>query len=176
MSSTRGTPSSSNNPPEPSRRRSDSGSSSETEFDNALAKVIRESTDDGRSVCRFLINVMDGDLSAFKSHHRISAARELLSSRLRQTRQRSRRRYASLPSPRQFRRTPASVPGPHSSFPRKTGTPYSDTEAGIHWELRPTVRQPSLLSHSLLQKSPRSPSRQPTPTPKRKSAGPRSMR
>ena len=27
-----------NNPPEPSRRRSDSGSSSETEFDNALAK------------------------------------------------------------------------------------------------------------------------------------------
>ena len=67
------------NPPEPSRRRSDSGSSSETEFDNALAKVIRESTDDGRSVCRFLINVMDGDLSAFKPHHRISAARELLS-------------------------------------------------------------------------------------------------
>ncbi len=67
------------NPPEPSRRRSDSGSSSETEFDNALAKVIRESTDDGRSVCRFLINVMDGDLSAFRPHHRISAARELLS-------------------------------------------------------------------------------------------------
>ena len=67
------------NPPEPSRRRSDSGSSSETEFDNALAKVIRESTDDGRSVCRFLINVMDGELSAFKPHHRISAARELLS-------------------------------------------------------------------------------------------------
>ena len=67
------------NPPEPSRRRSGSGSSSETEFDNALAKVIRESTDDGRSVCRFLINVMDGDLSAFKPHHRLSAARELLS-------------------------------------------------------------------------------------------------
>ena len=67
-----------NNPPEPSRRRSDSGSSSETEFDNALAKVIRESTDDGRSVCRFLINVMDGELSAFRPHHRLSAARELL--------------------------------------------------------------------------------------------------
>ena len=67
------------NPPEPSRRRSGSGSSSETEFDKALAKVIRESTDDGRSVCRFLINVMEGELSAFKPHHRISAARELLS-------------------------------------------------------------------------------------------------
>ena len=68
-----------NNPPEPSRRRSDSGSSQDTHFDRSLAKVIRESTDDGRSVCRFLINVMDGDLSAFRPHHRISAARELLS-------------------------------------------------------------------------------------------------
>ena len=67
-----------NTPPEPSRPRSDSGSSSETEFDNALARVIRQSTDDGRSVCRFLINVMEGELKAFKPHHRIAAARELL--------------------------------------------------------------------------------------------------
>ena len=66
------------NPPEPSRPRTSSGSPSVSEFDNALARVIRESTDDGRSVCRFLINVMEGDLSAFKPHHRISAARELL--------------------------------------------------------------------------------------------------
>ena len=41
------------NPPEPSRPRAGSGASSESEFDAALAKVIRESTDDGRSVCRF---------------------------------------------------------------------------------------------------------------------------
>ena len=68
-----------NNPPEPSRRRSGSGSPSETEFDNALAKIIRESTDDGRSVCRFLINVMQGDLKAFGAQHRMAAARELLS-------------------------------------------------------------------------------------------------
>ena len=67
------------NPLEPSRRRSDSGSPQDTYFDTKLAKVIRESTDDGRSVCRFLINVMDGELKAFKPHHRISAARELLS-------------------------------------------------------------------------------------------------
>ena len=66
------------NPPEPPRPRTDSGSSDESEFDLALAKKIRESTDDGASVCRFLINVMDGELSAFKSHHRIAAARELL--------------------------------------------------------------------------------------------------
>ena len=65
--------------PEPSRTRSESGSPDDPYFDRKLAKVIRESTDDGRSVCRFLINVMDGELSAFKPHHRISAARELLS-------------------------------------------------------------------------------------------------
>ena len=67
-----------NTPPEPSRPRSGSGSSDDTEFDNALARVIRQSTGDGRSVCRFLINVMEGELKAFKPHHRISAARELL--------------------------------------------------------------------------------------------------
>ena len=65
--------------PELSRSRSDSGSSDDSYFDARLAKVIQESTDDGRSVCRFLINVMDGELKAFKPHHRISAARELLS-------------------------------------------------------------------------------------------------
>ena len=65
--------------PDPPRSRSDSGSSDDPYFDRKLAKVIQESTDDGRSVCRFLINVMDGELKAFKPHHRISAARELLS-------------------------------------------------------------------------------------------------
>ena len=66
------------NPPEPSRLRHDSGSPDDTYFDTKLAKAIRESTEDGRTVCRFLINVMDGALSAFKPQHRITAARELL--------------------------------------------------------------------------------------------------
>ncbi len=67
------------NPREPSQPRLNSGSPEDSYFDQKLAQVIRESTDDGRKVCRFLINVMDGALSAFKPHHRISAARELLS-------------------------------------------------------------------------------------------------
>ena len=67
------------NPREPSRPRLNSGSPSDSYFDQKLAQVIQESTDDGRKVCRFLINVMDGALSTFKPHHRISAARELLS-------------------------------------------------------------------------------------------------
>ncbi|MCE2457316.1 MAG: hypothetical protein J4G14_05820 [Dehalococcoidia bacterium] len=66
------------NPREPSRHRTDSSSPDDSEFDLALAKKIQESTDDGAKVCRFLINVMEGQLKAFKPHHRISAARELL--------------------------------------------------------------------------------------------------
>ena len=64
--------------PEPSQPGLDSRSPDDTYFDQKLARAIQESTDDGRTVCRFLINVMDGALSAFKPHHRISAARELL--------------------------------------------------------------------------------------------------
>ncbi len=68
-----------NNLPEPSQDGSTAGSSDDSEFDQALAKKIQEATDDGSTVCRFLINVMEGELKAFKPHHRISAARELLS-------------------------------------------------------------------------------------------------
>ena len=67
------------NPPEPSRRGTSSNSQTRSEFDIALANKIKESTDDGATVCRFLINVMEGELKQFKPHHRISAARELLS-------------------------------------------------------------------------------------------------
>ncbi len=67
------------NPREPSQPGLNSSSPNDSYFDQKLAQVIQESTDDGRTVCRFLINVMDGALSTFKPHHRISAARELLS-------------------------------------------------------------------------------------------------
>ena len=66
------------NLPEPSRHSTDSSSPDDSEFDRALAKKIQESTDDGATVCRFLINVMEGELKTFKPHHRITAARELL--------------------------------------------------------------------------------------------------
>ena len=67
------------NPPEPSRRGTSSNSQTRSGFDIALANKIKESTDDGATVCRFLVNVMEGELKQFKPHHRISAARELLS-------------------------------------------------------------------------------------------------
>ena len=67
------------NPPEPPEPRPGSGSSTGSTFDITLAKKVKESTDDGASVVRFLINVMQGDLKAFGPHHSMAAARELLS-------------------------------------------------------------------------------------------------
>ena len=49
-----------------------------TRFDTELARVIREDTDEGRSIARFLVNVMEGELTSFRPHHRMAAARELL--------------------------------------------------------------------------------------------------
>ena len=66
------------NTPGRSDRHKTLGSTHHTKFDTELAKVIREDTDDGRSIARFLVNVMEGELRTFKPHHRMSAARELL--------------------------------------------------------------------------------------------------
>ena len=59
-------------------RRKRSKAPRKSKFDTELARVIREDTDDGRSIARFLVNVMEGEWQAFKPHHRIAAARELL--------------------------------------------------------------------------------------------------
>ena len=62
----------------PTARRNGSRATRQTKFDTELARVIREDTEDGRSIARFLVNVMEGELRTFKPHNRISAARELL--------------------------------------------------------------------------------------------------
>ena len=66
------------NLPEPPLYTRHTNTSDDSTFDTILAQKIRESTDDGATVCRFLINVMEGNLKTFKPHHRITAARELL--------------------------------------------------------------------------------------------------
>ena len=62
----------------PTARRNGSKATRQTKFDTELARVIREDTEEGRSIARFLVNVMEGELRTFKPHNRISAARELL--------------------------------------------------------------------------------------------------
>lgn len=48
-------------------------------IDLALQRLIRLKTDDGRDICRFLIEVMQGQIEGIHPGHRVSAARELLS-------------------------------------------------------------------------------------------------
>ena len=48
------------------------------ESPNSLADIIREETDDGRLVVRFLIDVMQGKVDDSKPCHRLDAARQLL--------------------------------------------------------------------------------------------------
>ena len=48
------------------------------EYPKSLADIIREETDDGRLVVRFLIDVMQGKVDDSKPCHRLDAARQLL--------------------------------------------------------------------------------------------------
>ena len=64
--------------PDSSPRRDRPNSKRQTKFDTELARLIREDTDDGRSIARFLVNVMVGELRSFRPHHRMAAACELL--------------------------------------------------------------------------------------------------
>ena len=66
------------NPQESRSDRNGHRPSRPTKFDTELARLIRENTDDGRSIARFLVNVMVGDFRSFRPHHRMAAARELL--------------------------------------------------------------------------------------------------
>ena len=45
-------------------------------IDPALQRLIRLKTDDGRDICRFLIEVMQGHTKGTHAGHRVSAARE----------------------------------------------------------------------------------------------------
>ena len=73
-------------------------------IDPALARLIRIKSDDGRDMCRFLIEVMQGRVEGINPGHRVSAARELLS-----------RAFGKSPS--------RPLPKPQSS----NGTPRSTT-------------------------------------------------
>ena len=66
------------NPQESRSDRNGHRPSRPTKFDTELARLIRENTDDGRSIVRFLVSVMVGDFRSFRPHHRMAAARELL--------------------------------------------------------------------------------------------------
>ena len=43
-----------------------------------LAQIVREETDNGRTIVTFLTSVMEGKLEGFKPHHRMAASKELI--------------------------------------------------------------------------------------------------
>ena len=53
-------------------------SNTETQEVPSLADIVREETDDGRLMVRFLVDAMQGLLKQPKPHHRLSAGKELL--------------------------------------------------------------------------------------------------
>ena len=71
-------------------------------IDPALTRLIRFKTDDGRAMCLFLIEVMQGKVEGINVGHRVSAARELLN--------RGFGRYQSRPLPKR----------PGSTAPRRS--------------------------------------------------------
>ena len=150
-----------------SPRRDRPNSKRQTKFDTELARLIREDTGDGRSIARFLVNVMEGELRSFRPHHRMAAARELLNRGFGKSAH-TERRSPSVP-PRTRPGARASRPHP-SSFPRKR-------ESTRRLTARPSRgRRPShsslLSTHSSARSAPthswrgRPPlHRPPTPTP-----------
>ena len=43
----------------------------------SIQQIVREETDDGRLIVRFLLSTMEGQLGDAKPHHRLDAARQL---------------------------------------------------------------------------------------------------
>ena len=102
------------NPRESRSDRNNHRPSRPTKFDTELARLIREDTDDGRSIARFLVNVMVGELTSFRPHHRMAAARELLD-----------RGFGKSVRNHQTVR-PEPVEGPASTEPIETPEPSTD--------------------------------------------------
>ena len=135
------------NPREPRSNRNGRKPKRPTKFDTELARVIKEDTRDGRSIARFLINVMEGELKSFKPHHRMSAARELLDRGFGKS-ARSRKNHPSTP-PKQACRTPP-LPGERAGVRACPGLdPGAKSPPTTTSLLNPTTpRNPPLTPHS----------------------------
>ena len=62
----------------PDKPETESGRKIWLEIDPGLRTLIKARTDDGRVICMFLIDVMEGRIEGIHVGHRVSAARELL--------------------------------------------------------------------------------------------------
>ena len=132
----------------PDKAETGSGRKIWLEIDSGLKTLIRARTDDGRVICMFLIDVMEGRIKGIHVGHRLSAAKELLnrafgkrlsrdlpkppkSSAPKRSTSRTRRKHAMTPEAAAFEarvaeRIAANKPAQYSD----TGhVPYPDMEA-----------------------------------------------
>ena len=123
------------NPREPRSDRNNRKPSRPTKFDTELARLICEDTDDGRSIARFLVNVMVGELTSFMPHHRMAAARELLDRGFgKSARNETERRRPAPTEPTEgdplVRPDPGEAPTPTNRHSRESGNPRSGSSLG----------------------------------------------
>ena len=64
--------------PQPTRRERRDSRRADRRIHTELAQIVKEETDNGRTIVTFLIQAMEGQLPDFKPCHRMSASRELL--------------------------------------------------------------------------------------------------
>ena len=62
----------------PTRRERRDSRRADRHIHSELAQIVREETDNGRTIVTFLTSVMDGKLEGFKPHHRMAASKELI--------------------------------------------------------------------------------------------------
>ena len=62
----------------PTRRERRDSRRADRRIHTELAQIVKEKTDNGRTIVEFLHSAMQGELPDFKPHHRMSASRELL--------------------------------------------------------------------------------------------------
>ena len=64
--------------PQPTRRERRDSRRADRRIHSELAQIVREETDNGRTIVTFLVQAMNGELPDFKPCHRMSASKELL--------------------------------------------------------------------------------------------------
>ena len=114
-------------------------------IDPALARLIRIKTDDGRDMCRLLIEVMQGRVENINPGHRVSAAKELLSrafgksptgslpkpQRSTESPRSTRSAKAAPPTPTEIASAPAATDAPTAVLDRPDQQIESDANRGI---------------------------------------------
>ena len=110
------------------------------EIDPGLRKLIKAITDDGRVVCMFLIDAMEGRIEGIHVRHRLSAAKELLN-----------RAFGKPPSKPRSRTRRSTAPGNLTRKARPNPAPPPEV---VDFEARLAERIAAALAEPGLERQP----------------------